>query len=118
MNMSLRRQLSVFLLLVAVLLVPIKSFAHDAASGALKDACACQLLLADCCEDERGGQPDHYPDKSTNDCCDSDNGCPDTADSPILCDVKVNFSVRQLFDSTTNSSPPKVFLAIFVPPEN
>ena len=118
MNMSFCKQLTAFLLLVAVLLVPINSFAHDETSGALKDTCACKLLLADCGEDERGGQPDHYPDNGSDDCCDSDNGCPDTADSPILCDVKVYFSVKQLFNSNTNSPPPKVFLAIVVPPEN
>lgn len=118
MNVSFCKQLTALLLLVAVLLVPINSFAHDVTSGAFKDTCACQLLPADCGTDERDAQPDHYPDNGADDCCDSDKGCPDTADSPILCDVKVIFSVKQLFDSTTKSYPPKVFLAIVVPPEN
>ncbi|KAF0215399.1 MAG: hypothetical protein FD174_4138 [Geobacteraceae bacterium] len=115
---SLRKQLTVMLLLVAVLLAPLNSFAHDATSGASKDTCACQLLLPDCGTDESGDQPDHYPGNNTGDCCDSEECCPDAAEPPIFCDLRVNISGRQLFHPNINCHIPEVYLAIFVPPEN
>jgi hypothetical protein len=118
MSMSLRKQLTALLLIVAVLLVPINSFAHDVTSGASNDTYACQLFLTECGADERGEPSDHFPGNNADECCDNEECCPDGAEPPIFCALRVNISEKQLSQPLTNGRFPEVYLAIFVPPES
>jgi hypothetical protein len=113
-----RKQLTVFLLLVMVLLVPFNSFARDMTSGVSKNTCACHLLPTDCSTDEKEDQPDHGQVDNDSDCCDSGDCCPDAAESTIPSDLKVNISGRQLICPNTIGNIPKVYLTILVPPAN
>ncbi|MDD2733686.1 MAG: hypothetical protein PHF56_07065 [Desulfuromonadaceae bacterium] len=118
MTKSVRKQLMAYLLLVVVLLLPINSFAHDMTSGASKDKCACQLMLPDVSTDGSGDPSNKYPVNNPDDCCDSEECCPDAADPPIFSVVGVNISGKHLFHPHTNAYIPVVYLAIFVPPES
>jgi len=114
--MTFQKQLTVFLLLAAVLLVPLNAFAHDLKSAAMKNSCACHL--ADHHPEERGGQSDHYPDSNGDDCCDCEECCPDATELSIFSGLNLHASVNQLFHPPANSFFPKVYLTIFVPPES
>jgi hypothetical protein len=118
MTISLRKQLTAFLLLLAMFLAPLNSFAHDVTSGASEDTCACELLPTECDTDELGDQSDHFPCNSANDCSDSEDCCPDAAEPAFFCNLRLNISVNQLSHSNTHAHIPEVYLAIFVPPEN
>ena len=118
MIISFSEQLTAFLLLVAVLLAPINSFAHDVTSGAAQDACVCLLLSAECGTDERGDQPLHFPANNADEHCDNEDCCPDTAEPPVISTLRVNILVRQFSHPLINGLLPEVYLAIFVPPEN
>lgn len=115
MTDSLHKNLTAFLLLLVLLLGPLNSFAHEPASGASSDTCACQLLM-DRSSGESGA--DHSPGESSQDCCDSEECCPDGAVPPVLCDLKVNFSAEQLFLPHTKGYTPQLYFAIFVPPQS
>jgi hypothetical protein len=114
--MTFKKQLTVFLLLAAVFLVPLNSFAHDVKSDATKSSCACHLH--DFSADEGSTQPDHYPDSHTDDCCDCEGCCPDATEPLLFYGLRVTVSVKQLFHLPANSVFPKVYLTIFVPPES
>lgn len=118
MTMTLQKNLTVILLLVAVLLAPVNSFALDAAFGAATDPCACHLLLTDCCEDEKGGQQNHCPGNSADGCCDCEEACADAAEQPLYNDLRVNISVRPLSLPSATNHVSKVYLTIFVPPQS
>jgi len=114
--MTLQKYLTVFLLLAAVLLVPLNTFAHDVKSEATKSSCACHL--ADHNSEERSDPSDHYPGSNGGDCCDCDGCCPEATEPSSFCGLRVTFSVKQLFHPPANSFSPKVYLTIFVPPES
>ena len=116
MIVSLHKILTTLLLLVTVLLMPLNSIAHEAMSGAAETPCACHLT--DGTTDERGSQPDHYPVHNGDDCCDCEGCCPDATEPPISCDLRVTISAKQHFHPYANGLFPKVYLTIFVPPEN
>ena len=114
--MSIHNNLTVLLLLVAVLLAPLNSFAHEVTTGAAKVPCVCHLT--DCSTDENGSQPDHYPGSNGADCCDTEDCCPDATEPPDFCNLTKYTSVKQIFQPSTNGHFPRVYLTIFVPPEN
>jgi hypothetical protein len=117
MIMSLRIKLTALLLLVTVFLVPLNSFAHTMTSGVVDSPpCACQL--ADCHPDERGGQPENYPDSNGDDCCDCEGCCPDATEPPVSYNLRINISTYQHFHPYANGLFLEVYLTIFVPPEN
>ncbi len=118
MTMTLRKYLTVLLLLVAVLLIPLNSFAHEVTSGAATGPSVCCLLLTDCSTDERGEQPDHYPGNNADDCCDCVECCPDATEPAFFCGLRSNISAKQHFHPYTNGHSPEVILAIFVPPQS
>lgn len=115
---TLRKQLTAFILLFSVFLVPLYSFAHDAVSESSKDVCACHFLLTDRGNDERGGQQDHFPGNTANDCCDSEECCPDAAEPPVIFDLSAHVSRKHRFHPHTNGYIPEVYPVIFVPPES
>lgn len=117
MIMTLRRQLTFVLLLVAVFLTPLNSFAAEVASEA-RSTCACHILPVDCGIDERGEQPDHHPANNADDCCDCEETSADATELQLVCDMKVNISARQLSPPNPTGRIPMVYLTIFVPPEN
>ena len=117
MTSSLLKQLTSFLLIVAVLLAPLYSFAHHLQSGAAKNTCACQLTLTDCASDESGDRPDRESPNNAFDCCDGEGCCQDAAESPVCCDLRGNVSWEQLFHINIQNHLPEVYLAIFVPPQ-
>jgi hypothetical protein len=118
MTNSLRKKLTVFLLLFALLLMPFNTFAHDVTSAASKDTCACELLPTECDTGETSDLSDHFPGNSGDDCSDSEECCPDAAEPAFFCNLRLNISVNQLSQSNTHAHIPEVYLAIFVPPEN
>ena len=118
MTASLRQQLISLLLVVAVLLVPLNSFAHHLKDGAAKDICACQLTLTDCGSDDRGDQPIHDPGNGASDCCDGEGCCQDAAEPPFSCGLSGNVLQVQSFQFAIPRKIPDVYLAIFVPPES
>lgn len=116
MVISLRKQLMNFLL-IAALLAPLNTFAHEVTSEAAQDTCVC-LLLAKCETDESGKRQGHFPGNNAADHCDNKDCCPDAAEPPLFCALRVNISESQLFHPLTSGRFPEVYLAIFVPPEN
>lgn len=118
MTVFLRKQLKLFLLVVAVLLVPLNSFAHHLEYGAAKESCACQLTLTDCGSDESGDRPTHDPGNDASDCCYGEGCCQDAAEAPFSCALSGNVFQMQGFRFAIPRKIPDVYLAIFVPPEN
>ena len=117
MIMLLHKQLVIFLLVVAVLLVPLNSVARYVASGSAQGTCACRIVTIDCSAEDPGELPDHQPGTATGDCCDSEEGCHEATEPPAACDASANISEKQLFHSDPDRYIPTVYLAIFVPPE-
>jgi hypothetical protein len=115
MTFTLRKQLAAFLLLVAVLLAPLTSFAHDAASGAA-DTCACNMMPDDCGADE-GDQSDGCPDTNGQKCCDCEDHCKQAAELSSLGDLNLYIPNKPIFRPITLVLIPEVYLAIFVPPQ-
>jgi hypothetical protein len=118
MDISIRKQLTAILLLVAVLWAPLNSLDHDATSEASKETCACLLWLTDCGSDRSVDQSDHFPGSSADDCSDSEECSPDAAEPAFFCNLRLNNSEKQLSHPNTHGHIPEVYLAIFVPPEN
>lgn len=116
--MFIYKRLMAFLLVVAVLLVPIHSVAHDVTPAAAQGACACKMVTADCSGDNSGQQSDQCPGNNAGDCCDSEECGQETMEPPFACDMKVNSSLKQRLPADTHSHIPTVYLAIFVPPES
>ena len=114
MTFPLRKQLAVFLLLVAVLLAPLSSFAHDVTSGAT-DTCACHLMPDDCSAEE-GGQSDGCPDADGQERCDCEDHCKQAAELSFHGNLTLYIPDRQVFHPVTQVLMPEVYLAIFVPP--
>lgn len=112
------KQLTAVLIVVAVLLVPLHSVAHDVKSGTVQDLCVCQLLPADCSADQPGEQSDHSPGNNSGDCCDSEDCNPEASGPPAACKAVVYSSEKPLFYSDSSSHILPVYLAIFVPPES
>jgi hypothetical protein len=117
MNLSFCRQLAAIILLVAVLLVPLTSLAHDLDSGVMKDTCACQLLH-DGCTPDTSGQSSDGPCKDSGGCCDHEECCHESAEPPCATVMQVSPSALKLFRPYSAGAIPKVYLAIFVPPES
>lgn len=117
MPLFIHKRLMVFLLVVAVLLVPLHSVAHDVTSAAAQCTCACQVVTADCSMNNSGQQSGQCPGNNAGDCCDSEECGQEATEPPFACDVKVNSSVKQQFSTDYHSHIPTVYLAIFVPPE-
>jgi len=115
MTFSLRKQLAAFLLLVAVLLAPLSSFAHDVASGAA-DTCACNLMPDDCGADA-GDPADDCPDTDGQKCCDCEDHCKQAAELSSLGDLSLYIPDKPIFRPITQVLIPEVYLAIFVPPQ-
>lgn len=118
MVIFIRKQLTAFLLFFVVLVVPINSFALDVTSRAAQDTCAWQFVSTGCSTDDSEKQSDHCPGNNAAGHCDSIDCCPDAAEPPILCVLRVSIAERQLYHSLNNSLLPEVYLAIFVPPES
>lgn len=117
MSLFIHKPLMAFLVVVAVLLVPLHSVAHDVTPAAAQGACACQMVTADGRVDNSEQQSDQCPVNNAGDCCDSDECGQDVTEPPFACHVKVNSSVKLLFSTDVHSHVPTVYLAIFVPPE-
>jgi len=117
MMLSFCRQLAAIILLVAVLLAPLNSIAHDLNSGAMKEACACQMLQDDCTHDGNG-QPDDCPCAGSGDCCDHEECCHDSLEQSHDSGFNIYPPPMKLFHPEPARSFPEVYLAIFVPPES
>jgi len=118
MPMFFLKQQIAFLIVVAVLLVPLHSVAHDMKSGTAQGLCACQLLPTDYCADVPREQSDHLPGNSSGDCCDSEDCSPDASEPPGECNISLHFTGNQPFYSDSSSHILPVYFAIFVPSEN
>lgn len=118
MLLFIHKRFMVFFLVVAVLLVPFNSVAHDMASGTTHDSCTSLLMTIDCSVDNSGQQPDQFPFDNSGDCCDSEECGHEATEPPVTGDMSVNPSVKQLFSTYSHSHIPTVYLAIFVPPES
>jgi hypothetical protein len=115
MSFSLRKQLAAFLLLVAVLLAPLTSFAHEVASGAA-ETCACNLMPEDCGTDE-GDPSDDCPDTEGQKCCDCEDHCTQAAELSSLGDLRPYLADKIIFRPILLILIPEVYLPIFVPPQ-
>jgi hypothetical protein len=118
MVIFIRKELNAFLLILVVLLVPINSFARDVTSVVVQGTCTQQFVSTGCSTDDSEKQSDHCPGNNAADHCDSIDSCPDAAEQPILCVLRVSIPERQLSLSLNNGPLPEVYLAIFVPPES
>jgi len=110
MPLLILKRLMPFLLVVAILLVPLHSVAHYITSGTAQGTCVCAA-------DDSGQQSDQYPCDNSSDCCDSEECDQDATEPPIASVVEVNSSVNQMFSTDSHSHIPTVYLAIFVPPQ-
>lgn len=117
MTASFCRQLIAIILLVTVLFAPLTSIAHDLNSGAMQDTCACQMLQDDC-PHHGNGQPDDCPCDGTGDCCDHEECCHDSMEQPHDSGLNIYPSPIKLFHPEPDKEFPKIYLAIFVPPES
>jgi hypothetical protein len=117
MPLFIHKRLMVFLLVVAVILVPFHSLAHYVTSDAAEGTCACQMVTADGSVNNSGQQPDQCPGNNDGDCCDSEECGQEATEPPFACDLKVNSSVKQRFSTDSHNHIPTVYFAIFVPPE-
>jgi len=115
MTFSPRKLLASFLLLVAVLLAPLSSFAHEVALGAT-DTCACHLMPEDCGAEE-GDQSDGCPDTNGQKCCDCEDHCKQAAELSTPGELSLYFADKPIFRPITLVLIPEVYLAIFVPPQ-
>ena len=111
------KQLIALVIVVAVLLVPLHSVAHDVKTGAVQDFCACQLLPNDSSSGGPEEQTDHSPGNNNGDCCDSEDCNQEASEPPAACKSAILFSEKQLFYSDSSRHILSVYLAIFVPPE-
>ena len=111
------KKLTVFFIVAALLLVPLSAVAHDVTFPASQDACACQIMTTACSPDDSGKQPDQCPGNNAGDCCDNEECGHETTEPPVGYGVKVNVFAKQLFSTDSQSHIPKVYLAIFIPPE-
>lgn len=117
MLISFCKQLTTIVILVTVFFAPLTSMAHDLKSGAMKEACACQLLQDDGPGDSNG-QSNDCPSDSSGDCCDHEECCHDFVEQAHASGLNIHPSPIQLFHSEPAGTFPKVYLAIFVPPES
>jgi hypothetical protein len=108
----------VLLLLVAALLGPLSSTAHDSTSGAAEQSCTCDLLPSDCGDDTNNNWPDHCPGSNSDDHCDGEGCSPDATEPPNYYDLRVTIFLQQHFHTYTNGHIPEVYFAIFVPPQS
>ncbi len=111
------RQLAALLVLGALLLAPFSSFSLELSKAEADDTSVCQMLPDDRTADERGEQSNHSPCENSDDSCDNEEPSSGSFDSLLFCSWKGIFAERHLFHPHTNGYTPKVFLAIFVPPE-
>lgn len=117
MTMFIFKRLMAYLIIVTVLMTPLHSVAREMTSETAQGSCTSLLMTADCSVDNSSQQPDQCPGDSSGDCCDSEGCAQDAAVPPAACHVKVNSSVTQPLSTDTHNHIPKVYLAIFVPPE-
>lgn len=117
MMTSFYSQLTAMLLLVVVLLGPLNAIAHDLKSGAMKEVCACQMLQDDCPHDGNE-QSDDCPCDGSGDCCDQEDCCHDSMEQAHDSGLNIYQSSMQLFHPEPARTFPKIYLAIFVPPES
>ena len=117
MTVSFYRQLTAIILLVTVLFAPLASIAHDYKSGAMKEACVSQMLQDDCPLDDKG-ESDDCPCESSDDCCDHEECCHDIMEQAHASRLNIHQSPIKLFHLDPAITFPKVYLAIFVPPES
>ncbi|HBG07440.1 MAG: hypothetical protein A2075_07430 [Geobacteraceae bacterium GWC2_58_44] len=109
--------MTAFILLVALLILPLNSLAGDLASEAERGSCACQQLWSECGADGSEERPERHPINGNDGCCDSEERGSDAAMARPVCGSTL-ISARQMFRPDTKGYLPKVYLSIFVPPEN
>jgi hypothetical protein len=117
MMISFFRQLTALLLLVTVLLVPLASLAHDLESGAMKAACAGQMLQDEETHDGTG-PPVACPGAGPGDYCEHEECFEDALEPPCASGLTLYPAPMQVFHLNPARALPKVYLAIFVPPES
>lgn len=117
MPLFIHKRLMTFLLVVAVILVPFHSLAHDVTPVAAQGACACQMVTAGFSTDGSSQQSDQCPGNNDDDYCNSEECGQEATEPPFACDLKVNSSVKQLLSTDSHNQIPTVYLSIFVPPE-
>ena len=111
-----KKYLTLMVLFVAMLLMSFNAVAHEVKSGTLQDGCACHLL--DHASGETDGQPGHNPDSHGEGCSGCEECCSDATDPSVFSGLRVAVSVNQLVQPRPDSFFPRVYLTIFVPPEN
>jgi len=112
------KQLTVIILLVTVLIAPLTSIAHDLNSGAMKEPCVCQMLQGDCPHDGKGQSDGDCPCDGSGDCCDHEERCHDSMEQAHDSGLNIHPSPIRVFHLEPARTFPKVYLAIFVPPES
>ena len=117
MTVSFYRQLTAIILLVTVFFAPLNSIAHDYKSGAMKATAACQMTQDECTHDGNE-QTDNCPCDGSGECCDTEEICHDAMEQPHNSLLYISQSPMQLFRQEPAQIFPKVYLAIFVPPES
>ena len=116
MMISFFRQLTALLFLVTVLLAPFASIAHDLKSGAMKAACAGQMLKDDGTHGGTGS-PVECPCDGSGDCCDHEDFCEYALEPQCASGLIYPYPI-QVFHPDPAITFPKIYLAIFVPPES
>lgn len=117
MTLTFCRQLTAIILMVTVLFAPLTSIAHDLKSGVMKKTCVCQMLQDDCPYDGNG-QSEDCPCDDSGDCCDHEKCCHDSMEQAHVSGLNIHPSPIHVFHLETARTFPKVYLAIFVPPES
>lgn len=117
MMVSFCKQLIAVVLLATVLFAPLNSIAQDLNSGAMKEVCTYQMLQDNGSHDGNG-QSDDCPCDGSGDCGDHEECCHDTMEHARASGVNIYLYPIQIFYLEPAKTFPKVYLAIFVPPES
>lgn len=116
MVLSFGRQLLLIILLTAVFLVPLASAAHSLDTGTMEDTHGWHLLQEHCSHESNDNHDKEAPCDGTGDCCDEEC-CHDAAEPPFQHAVTTGAPTLKRLLPYSLQIPPKVYLAIFVPPE-
>ena len=106
-----------FLLLAAVLLLPLGSLAQAFALEA-KEHCACAALSADAALPGDSGEEPAPASSGCGDCCEGEEAEPELAEVSLRQPFAGNIPTSTVYHNTLTGFIPDVYLSIFVPPES
>lgn len=114
--LSFCKQLTAIILLVTILFAPFATIANDLHSVAMQEAPVCQKLSNDSPYDG-SGRPVDCPCDGSGTCCENEECCHDFMELANAAELNVQPFPIQLVRTEPDRGLPKVYLAIFVPPE-